>query len=268
MFWRYILRVLYDIYHTGIDNNSFLIHFTSSSFVFELKLISPLKNRIMKSDTQIQKDVMAQLNWEPILNTAQIGVSVNQGVVTLTGMVDSFTKKTTAERAAKKVAGVKAVAEDIQVGPSPAYNKTDTEIAEAILNALKWHSAVMEDRIKIKVEKGYVTLEGDVEWDFQRTAAKAAIENLTGIKMIYNLIAVKPKVTVADLKSKIKAALQRSALLDANSIEVEMVGSKVILSGTVHSIKEKEDAESAAWMAPGISSVENRIAIQFSEYAF
>ena len=222
----------------------------------------------MKSDTQIQKDVMAELNWQPILDAARIGVTVHEGVVTLTGIVDTYTKKLTAENAAKKVSGVKAVAEDIQVGASPGYNKTDTEIAEAVLNALKWHTAVMEDRIKIKVEKGVVTLEGEVEWEYQRTAARLAIENLTGIKWIYNFISVKPRITVSDLKSKINAALHRSAQIDANSINVEVSGSKVILTGTVSFIKEKEDADSAAWMAPGVSSVENRITIHFPEYAF
>jgi osmotically-inducible protein OsmY len=222
----------------------------------------------MKSDAQIQKEVMAELNWQPILNAAQIGVAVHEGVVTLTGIVDSYRKKLTAENAAKKVSGVKAVAEDIQVGASPSYNKTDTEIAEAVLNALKWHTAVVEDRIRIKVEKGFVTLDGEVEWEYQRTAAKSAIENLAGIKMIYNFISVKPRITVSDLKSKINAALHRSAQIDANGIKVEISGSKVILSGTVSSIKEKEDADSAAWMAPGVSSVENRIAIHFPEYAF
>jgi osmotically-inducible protein OsmY len=222
----------------------------------------------MKSDAQIQKDVMAELNWRPILDAAQIGVSVHEGVVTLTGLVDTYSKKLAAEYAAKNVSGVKAVAEDIQVGPSPSYSKTDTEIAEAVLNALKWHTAVVENKIRIKVEKGAVTLEGEVEWEYQRSAAKSAIENLAGVRMIYNFISVKPRVTAADLKSKINAALHRSAQIDANSIKVEISGSKVILSGTVHSIKEKEDADSAAWMAPGVSSVENRISIHFPEYAF
>jgi|SRR5579863_6256394 len=222
----------------------------------------------MKSDAQIQKDVMSELNWRPILDAAQIGVSVHEGIVTLTGMVDTYSKKLAAEYAAKNVAGVKAVAEDIQVGPSPGYSKTDTEIAEAVLNALKWHTAVMEDKIRFKVEKGVVTLEGEVEWEYQRSAAKSAIENLAGIRVIYNFISVKPRITAADLKSKINAALHRSAQIDANSIKVEIFGSKVILSGTVHSIKEKEDADNAAWMAPGVSSVENRITIHFPEYAF
>jgi osmotically-inducible protein OsmY len=222
----------------------------------------------MKNDTQIQKDVMAQLNWEPVLDAAQIGVSVKEGIVTLTGIVDSYTKKITAERAAKKVAGVKGVAEEIQVGPSSIYNRTDSEIAEAVLNALRWHTAVMEDKVKIKVEKGVVTLDGEVEWEYQRSAAKLAIENLTGIRMVYNLISVKPRIVASDLKSRIKAALQRDALVDASHIQVEIAGSKVILSGTVHSLIEKEDAESAAWMAPGVSSVENRIMVHAQEYAF
>ena len=222
----------------------------------------------MKNDIQIQKDVVAQLNWEPILNAAAIGVSVKEGVVTLTGIVDTYTKKMAAEKAAKKVSGVKAVAEEIQVGESPFYKRTDTEIAEAILNALKWHTAVREDRIKVKVEKGVVTLEGDVEWQYQRSAVKTAIEDLAGIKMIYNFIAVKPPVSASDIKSKIKAALQRSALTDADKIAVEVKGSKVVLSGQVHSFSEKEDAEYAVWRAPGINEVENQIQVVQRELVY
>lgn len=222
----------------------------------------------MKSDIQIQKDVMAQINWEPLLNAAAIGVSVKDGVVTLNGMVDTYTKKMAAERAAKKVSGVRAVAEDIQVGESPVLKRTDAEIAQAILTALQWHTAVREDKIKIKVEKGVVTLEGDVEWEYQRSAVKKTIENLIGIKMIYNFIAVKPVVTSADLKSKIKAALQRSALLDAENITVDVTGSIAVIRGNVHSISEKEDVESAVWLAPGISVVDNQLQVFHRELAF
>jgi osmotically-inducible protein OsmY len=222
----------------------------------------------MKSDAQIQKDVIAQLNWEPILNAAAIGVSVKEGVVTLNGTVDTFAKKMAAERATKKVYGVKAVAEDIQVGESPIFKRTDAEIAEAILNALKWHSAVREDKIKIKVEKGVVTLEGEVEWEYQRSAVKKAIENLIGIRMIYNFIDVKPIVSASDLKSKIKAALQRSASLEAAKISVEVTGSIAVIRGNVHSIGEKEDAESAVWLAPGIKVVDNQLQVFDRELAY
>ena len=132
----------------------------------------------MKSDNQIQKDVMDELKWEPYLNASDIGVSVKNGIVTLSGQVDTYSKKIAAEKAPKRVAGVKAVAEDIQVGVSPVYSKTDTEIAQAVLNALKWHSAVQEEKIKIKVENGNVKLEGEVEWEYQRNNVKTAIENL------------------------------------------------------------------------------------------
>src|SRR5688572_25793419 len=135
----------------------------------------------MKSDSQIQNDVMNELKWAPFLNSSEIGVAVKNGIVTLSGQVDSYSKKLAVEKAAKRVSGVKAVAEDVQVGISPAYRKTDTEIAEAAVKTLKWHTAVPEDKIKMKVEDGNVILEGEVEWEFQRNLAKTAIENLTGV---------------------------------------------------------------------------------------
>jgi len=133
----------------------------------------------MKSDSKLQHDVMEELRWTPVLNASSIGVAVKNGVVTLSGQVDSYSKKSFAEKAARRVAGVKAVAEDIQVGISPADHKTDAEIAEAVLNALKWHAAVQDERIKIKVEDGNVRLEGEVEWEYERSNAKSAIDNLT-----------------------------------------------------------------------------------------
>ena len=222
----------------------------------------------MKSDSQIQKDVMEELRWEPLLSASEIGVAVKNAVVTLSGMVDSYSKKLRAERATKRVAGVKAVAEDIRVGISPEFKKTDAEIADAVLNALKWHTGVQEEKIKIKVEDGHVRLDGEVEWEYQRNQAQTAIENLIGVKSVVNLIRVKPKVSPVDIQQKINSAFHRSANIDSGKINVEVSGSKVILHGKVRSFAEKEDAEVAAWNAPGVISVESKLEIEEPEYAF
>jgi len=222
----------------------------------------------MKSDLQIQKDVMEELKWEPFLNASEIGVAVKNGVVTLSGQVDTYSKKLTAEKVTKRVAGVKAVAEDILVGISPAYRKTDAEIAEAVLNALKWHSGVKDEKIKIKVEGGNVRLDGEVDWEYQRSSAKKAIENLAGVRSVINLITLKPVTTASDIQQKISAALLRSATIDADKITPEVIGSRVTLRGKVRSFAEKEDAEIAAWNAPGITNVESNLEIEVPEYAF
>src|SRR5688572_22295518 len=216
----------------------------------------------MKSDLQIQKDVIEELRWEPFLNSSEIGVAVKNGIVTLSGQVDSYSKKLLAEKAAKKVAGVKAVAEDIQVGILPGFRKTDTEIAEAVLNALKWHAAVIDEKIKIKVEDGNVKLEGEVEWEYQRTSIKSSIVNLVGVRSVVNLIKVKPKITPSEIEQKIKAAFQRSATIDAEKITAEVFKGEVTLLGKVRSFVEKEDAEAAAWNAPGVTSVVSKLEIE------
>lgn len=222
----------------------------------------------MKTDLQIQRDVMDELNWEPSLNASEIGVAVKNGVVTLSGKVDTFSKKLTAERAAKRVAGVKAVAEEIHVGFPLGYAKTDTEIAELVLTALQWHTAVQDERVKIKVEEGHVTLEGEVEWEYQRTSAKTAIEQLAGIRSITNLITVNPQITALDIRQKINSAFHRSANIDSERVDVNVIDNKVILSGRVRSLAEKEDAEAAAWAAPGVTSVENNLEVELTEYTF
>jgi osmotically-inducible protein OsmY len=222
----------------------------------------------MKTDVQIQKDVMDELKWQPFLQASEIGVAVKDGVVTLSGQVDNYSKKLSAENAAKKVSGVKAVAEDIHVGVSPSYNKTDTEIAGAVLNTLKWHTAIPEGLIKIKVENGVVRLEGEVEWDFQRVAAKNAIQHLAGVRLIDNLIIVKPKLSVDDLEKKIRAAFHRSATIDSAKVDVTVTGSKAILTGTVRSFAEKEAAEDAVWAATGVFSLESKLLVEEPELVF
>ena len=204
---------------------------------------------------------MDELKWESFLKASEIGVAVSDGVVTLSGFVDSYFKKKAAENAVLRVAGVKAVAEDIEVKVSYSDKKTDTEIAQAISNALKWHSAVKEDKIKVKVDNGWVTLEGVVDWSFERDAIRVAVENLVGVKGISNLIRLSEKVSINDVKRKINAAFHRNATLDANKIIVENVGNKVYLKGTVRSIAEKLDAERAAWNAPGVTTIENKLEV-------
>ena len=222
----------------------------------------------MKSDIQIQNDVLEELRWEPSLNSPEIAVAVKNGIVTLSGQVDSYFKKLTAEQAVKRVAGVKAIAEDIQVRVLPVPCKSDTEIAAAVLNALKWHSAIQEDKIKVKVENGNVKLEGEVDWEYERVSAKTSVENLTGVRSVYNFITIKPKIKPSDISQQITAAFQRSATLDANKIRVEVVGNKVILRGTVRSFAEKEDAEKAARLAPGVSTIESKLEISELEFEY
>jgi VCBS repeat-containing protein len=222
----------------------------------------------MKTDIQIQKDVMDELKWQPFLNSSEIGVAVKNGIVTLSGIVDSFSKKLSAERATKKVSGVKAIAEDIQIGVSPVYRKTDTEIAEAVFNALKWHSAVPEEKVKIKVEDGIVTLEGELEWEYQRMNARTAIQNLSGVRSVTNLITIKPNLNPFELEQKITEAFRRNATIDAGKVNVSTSGSKVILTGKVRSFAESEDAEDVAWAAPGVYHVENKLSIVEPEFVY
>lgn len=222
----------------------------------------------MKTDVQIQKDVMDELRWTPLLKSSEIGVAVKDGVVTLSGIVDTYSKKMEAEKAAANVSGVKTVALDIQVGVSPYFKRTDAEIAEAVLRALNLHTSIPEDKIKVKVEDGIVTLEGEVEWEYQRVAAKNVLQNFAGVTNVWNFIKLKPRVAAADIEEKIKSAFERSARIDANRISVVTSGSSVTLTGTVASLAEKEDAGYAAWAAPGVTMVYNNLAVEEEEYAY
>jgi osmotically-inducible protein OsmY len=222
----------------------------------------------MKSDSQIQKDVMDQLKWDPLLNSAQIGVAVKNGVVTLSGFVNTYFKKIKAEDAVKKISGVKALAEGLQVGKSPFYKISDSDIAEAVLSALQKHTSIPDENIKVKVEDGIVTLEGQVDWNYQRKLAENSLEGLAGVRGIVNNLIISSVATSENIKKRIADAFQRHAVLDASKLIAEIVGTTVILRGTVKSYSEKEDAENAAYSAPGIFKIDNRITIDTPEYSY
>jgi len=217
----------------------------------------------MRTDSDILKDVAAELKWEPGLRDDDIAVSVRDGVVTLAAFADSFADKWRAERVASRVKGVRAIANDIEVRLPSSSERPDPEIARAAVNALEWNILVPHDRLKVTVERGWVTLEGEVDYYYQAEEAERSVRHLTGVKGATNLITVRsqPTPSVEEVRRRIKEALQRGAEFDADRIGVEVQGHKVILNGTVRSYAELRDAERAARNAPGIIDVENHLTV-------
>jgi len=223
-----------------------------------------MEGNIMKTDLQLQRDVLEELKFEPSIREAEIGVATKGGVVTLTGFVDSYSEKYSAEHTAERVGGVKAVADEIKVKLPGSYQRSDTDLAHAVVNALHWDIQVPDDRIKAAVENGWIDLEGEVEWQYQKWAAEGAVRNLTGIKGVTNLITVKPKnASTYEVGQKIKDSLRRHAERDADKITIEAKDGRVTLRGTVSSFAERQDAERAAWQAPGVTNVDDMIAVNY-----
>jgi osmotically-inducible protein OsmY len=216
----------------------------------------------MKTDAQLKNDVCAELDWDPSINASQVGVAVKDGIVTLTGHLDTYAEEHAVERAVQRVHGVRAIAVELDVKLDPGHVRTDADIAAAALSAFKWHAQIPMDRIQVQVEKGWVTLGGEVDWEYQRREAEKAVRPLTGVVGVSNAIKLKPRVSPANLAQRIREALARHAEHEAKHIEVSVEGGVVTLRGSVDSWAERVAAAGATWSAPGVSSVVNEIKVQ------
>ena len=220
---------------------------------------------IMKTNEVLQKDVQDAIKWEPLLNAAEIGVIAKDGVITLTGSVDTYAKKSQAEDAAKKVAGVKAVVEKIEIKSDNSGKKSDGEIAAEVLEALKWSWEVPKDKVQVKVENGWVTLNGELNWNFQKEAVKKAATNLIDVKWVTNNITIKSDRVANVEKEDIEEAFNRNWSLEDKHILISVSENKVKLNGTVHSWYQKDEASRIAWNAPGVESVDNELTVDYQQ---
>ncbi len=216
----------------------------------------------MKTDSDLRNDILTELAWDPVVPEAKVGVEIRHGVVTLTGYLDTYAEKVAAQRAVERVAGVKAIALEIEVVPQGVHKRSDTEIAEAAEQALGWNTSVPRDRVKVAVEKGWVTLSGELDWNFQRRAVEHMIRPLTGVFGITDNITLKSLPISSNLSTRIQDALTRQASREARRIEISVHGSVVTLRGHVHSWAERNAAEGATWSAPGVSRVDNQLTVE------
>ncbi|OYV38438.1 MAG: hypothetical protein B7Z80_10030 [Rhodospirillales bacterium 20-64-7] len=215
----------------------------------------------MSMDSELQKRVLAELEWEPTVDAAHIGVAARGGVVTLSGQVKTYLEKMAAERATRRVKGVVAIAEEIAVELPVSDQRTDEDIAASIVNVLRWHAAIPFERVAVKVEHGHVTLTGEVDWKYQRDLAVQDVQRIRGVRMVTAQLTIKPRVKPEEVKQKIEAALRRNAELEASHILVSAAGSSVTLAGHVKTWSERQAAEAAAWSAPGVTEVLDHISL-------
>jgi osmotically-inducible protein OsmY len=216
----------------------------------------------VKTDAQLKKDVMAELEWDASINATHVGVAVKDGVVTLTGHLDTYAEKHAIERAVQRVRSVKGIAVEVDVKLDPSHQRSDSDIVAAAESAFKWHALVPSDRIQVMIEKGWVTLKGEVNWDYQRREAEKAVRSLTGVVGVSNAITLKTVAAPADVSKRIREALVRHAEDEAKLLEVTVKSDTVTLHGAVDSWSERAAASSAAWSAPGVTKVVNEIKIQ------
>jgi osmotically-inducible protein OsmY len=221
---------------------------------------------VKKTDTDLKADVLAELKYEPSVKVTDIGVLVKDGTVTLNGYATSAAEKWEAIRATKRVVGVKAIADDIEIKLSETFINTDSDIAAAAIHHIDWFTTIPRGSVKVTVRNGWITLDGEVDWQYLKIAAGHFLHHLSGVKGVSNEISIKSRLSVKEVATDIKAAFKRSAILDANKIQIAVAGSKVILKGKVRNYAELEEAERAVWAASGVLTVDNQLSVQWFGY--